>query len=209
MFGKKSMEILILISKILVVLILLTSCHKKSKIFETRNNVPVNDNEILHVDINEEEENFVAVYMLNETNEFKCNFISKYDIGKHTKNYKVKLKIEYLDNTQIIDYMEIPNFSKITKLYVTMENYHFITALFDDTQLISKGAYDISVLNKEDKPLKCMAGSTDKTHIIGFGQQLSNNLVVYKTELSVIHGDEEWNEENDEKMTLSVIGSVK
>lgn len=60
MFGKKSMEILILISKILVVLILLTSCHKKSKIFETRNNVPVNDNEILHVDINEEEEKFCS-----------------------------------------------------------------------------------------------------------------------------------------------------
>lgn len=184
--------------------IFITGCHQDPVYIETRNNKSVTNNEILHVDIADEEADLSAIYLLNEENKFASSFISKYDIGIHSKAYKVKLKIEYLSNIQIIDCIEMPSSKTITNLYVTMDNYDFIVALFDETNLISKGVYDISVLNQENQPLKCMASRTNKTHIIGFEQELRKDLIIYKTELSAIHGDEEWNEDNEEKITLSI-----
>lgn len=183
----------------------ITGCQQKSTSIKTNNNHSVADNEILHVDITEDEDALSSVYLLSEENEFGSTFINKYDIGIHSKEYKIKLKIEYLNSIQRIDYMNIPSSSTITHLYITMDNYDFIIALFDETELISKGVFDISALNKEDENFLCKGSSSDKVQAIGLREKLSNDLLIYNTVIDVVHGNEEWNEDNEEKIALSVI----
>lgn len=184
--------------------ILITGCHQEPVYIETRDNKPVTNDEILHVDVTDEEADLSAIYLLSEENEFASSFISKYDVGIHSKGYKVKLKIEYLNNIKVIDYLEMPSSKTVNNLYITMDNYDFIVALFNESELISKGVFDISTLNQEDKGFVCKAGNSTKSNAIGFSEKLDNNLIIYNTSLSVVHGDEEWNKDNEEKITLSV-----
>lgn len=194
-----------LICMVVFLAMLITGCQQKSTSIKTSNNNSVDDNEILHVDITEDEDALSAIYLLSEDNEFGSTFINKYDVGIHSKEYKVKLEIEYLDSIQRMDYMDIPSSSAVTHLYITMDNYDFIVALFDETELISKGIFDISTLNKEDRNFVCKGSHSDKVQAIGSSEKMSNDLLIYNTVLDVVHGDEEWNEDNEEKITLSVI----
>ena len=52
--------------------------------------------------------------------------------------------IEYLD-------MNMPSSSTVTSLYITMDNYTFIVALFNETELVSRQTFDISKYNQESE----------------------------------------------------------
>lgn len=194
-----------LICLIVFLSVIITGCQQKSTSIKTNNNHSVADNEILHVNITEDENALSAIYLLSEENEFGSTFINKYDIGIHSKNYKIKLEIAYLDSIQKIDYMDMPSSSTVTHLYITMDNYDFIVALFDETELISKRVFDISTLNKENENFICKGSHSDKVQAIGLSEKMSNDLLIYNTVLDVVHGDEEWNEDNEEKIALNVI----
>lgn len=167
-------------------------------------NKTVTDDHILHVSASDDESAIIKVYFNNEENVFESIFISKYDVGIHSKSYKIILKSEYKEMADRLE-MDMPASSAVTHLYITMDNYTFIVALFEGTELISKMILDISKYNQESENFVCNASTDNKIVPIGLSRELADDLVIYETTLVLIHGDEEWNEDNEENMTLSVV----
>ncbi len=88
-----------------------------------------------------------------------------------------------------------------------MDNYTFIVALFNETELVSRQTFDISKYNQESENFVCKSRIlilNNKISAIGSNQRLENDLIVYDTTLVMVHGDEEWNEDNEEQIRLSV-----
>ena len=85
-----------------------------------------------------------------------------------------------------------------------MDNYIFIAALFNETELISKQTLDISKYNEENENFVCKSSTNNEVSAIGSSQILDNDLVIYDTTLVMVHGDEEWNEDNEEQIRLTV-----
>ena len=54
------------------------------------------------------------------------------------------------------------------------------------------------------KNFVCKSSTNNKISAIGSNQRLENDLIVYDTTLVMVHGDEEWNEDNEEQIRLSV-----
>src|SRR5699024_9920672 len=166
-------------------------------------NTSVTDDHILHVSLNDDENALSAIYLMSEENEFSSTFISKYDIGIHSKSYKIIIKSEYQEMVEYLE-MDMPSSSTVTNLYITMDNYIFIAALFNETELISKQTLDISKYNEENENFVCKSSTNNEVSAIGSSQILDNDLVIYDTTLVMVHGDEEWNEDNEEQIRLTV-----
>lgn len=196
---------LILKKILLVICILIMTVGCQAKTIETSKNVntSVTDDHILHVSLNDDENALSAIYLMSEENEFSSAFISKYDIGIHSKAYKIIIKSEYQEIVEYLE-MDMPSSSTVTNLYITMDNYIFIAALFNGTELISKQTLDISKYNEENENFVCKSSTNNKVSAIGSSQILDNDLVIYDTTLVMVHGDEEWNEDNEEQIRLTV-----
>lgn len=196
---------LILKKILLVICILIMTVGCQAKTIETSKNVntSVTDDHILHVSLNDDENALSAIYLMSEENEFSSTFISKYDIGIHSKSYKIIIKSEYQEMVEYLE-MDMLSSSTVTNLYITMDNYIFIAALFNGTELISKQTLDISKYNEENENFVCKSSTNNKVSAIGSSQILDNDLVIYDTTLVMVHGDEEWNEDNEEQIRLTV-----
>lgn len=196
---------LILKKILLVICILIMTVGCQAKTIETSKNVntSVTDDHILHVSLNDDENALSAIYLMSEENEFSSTFISKYDIGIHSKSYKIIIKSEYQEMVEYLE-MDMPSSSTVTNLYITMDNYIFIAALFNETELISKQTLDISKYNEENENFVCKSSTNNEVSAIGSSQILENDLVIYDTTLVMVHGDEEWNEDNEEQIRLTV-----
>ena len=196
---------LILKKILLIICILIMTVGCQSKTVETTKNekTTVSDNHILHVSLNDDENALSSIYLMSEDNEFSSTFISKYDIGAHSKSYKIIIKSEYQEMIEYLD-MNMPSSSTVTSLYITMDNYTFIVALFNETELVSRQTFDISKYNQESENFVCKSSTNNKISAIGSNQRLENDLIVYDTTLVMVHGDEEWNEDNEEQIRLSV-----
>ena len=196
---------LILKKILLVICILIMTVGCQAKTIETSKNVntSVTDDHILHVSLNDDENALSAIYLMSEENEFSSTFISKYDIGIHSKSYKIIIKSEYQEMVEYLE-MDMPSSSTVTNLYITMDNYIFIAALFNETELISKQTLDISKYNEENENFVCKSSTNNEVSAIGSSQILDNDLVIYDTTLVMVHGDEEWNEDNEEQIRLTV-----
>lgn len=197
---KMNLKILLLF----LVFFWLVGCQQKTVKISNKKNTSVLDDQILHVDISNDEDAISGVYLMNEENEFSSTFISKYEIGTHSTSYKIIIKSEYQDH---IDYlkMDMPATSTITSLYITMDNYNFIVGLFDGTELTSKQTLDINQYNQESENFVSKSSTNNKITPVGLSQKLDKNLVIYDTTLVMVHGDEQWNEDNEEHIKLSVI----
>lgn len=182
----------------------LVGCQQKTVEISNKKNTSVLDNQILHVDISNDENAISGIYLMNEENEFSSTFISKYDIGIHSTSYKIIIKSEYQESIDYLE-MDMPTASTITSLYITMDNYNFIVGLFNGTELISKQTLDINQYNQESENFVCKSSTNNKITPVGLSQKLDNNLVIYDTTLVMVHGDEQWNEDNEEHIKLSVI----
>lgn len=143
------------------------------------------DNEIQYVPLTEEEKNFSELYAISDKNIFGSNLMKKYEIGMHSSEYIVKLNVEYLGETKVIDYMELPASLTKTILYVTMDNYNYLSALFNGNELLSKGDFDLKTLNKEGKTFFWNTCKSDVNELIGNSYTLEDNLILYKDVLSV------------------------
>lgn len=182
----------------------LIGCQQKKVETSNKKNTSVLDNQILHVDISDDENAISEIYLMNEENEFSSTFISKYDIGIHSASYKILIKSEFQESIDYLE-MDMPTASTVTSMYITTDNYTFIVGLFNGTELISKQTLDINQYNHESENFVCKSSTNNKITPVGFNQELENNLVVYDTTLVMVHGDEEWNEDNEEHIKLSVI----
>lgn len=182
----------------------LVGCQQKTVKTSNKKNTSVLDDQILHVDISNDENAISGIYLMNEENEFSSTFISKYDIGTHSTSYKIIIKSEYQDHIDYLE-MDMPATSTITSLYITMDNYNFIVGLFDGTELTSKQTLDINQYNQESENFVCKSSTNNKITPVGLSQKLDNDLVIYDTTLVMVHGDEQWNEDNEEHIKLSVI----
>lgn len=182
----------------------LSGCQQKKVETSNKKNTSVLDNQILHVDISDDENAISGIYLMNEENEFSSSFISKYDIGIHSTSYKILIKSEFQESIDYLE-MDMPTASTVTSMYITMDNYTFIVGLFNGTELISKQTLDINQYNQERENFVCKSSTNNKITLVGSSQELENNLVVYDTTLVMVHGDEEWNEDNEEHIKLSVI----
>lgn len=187
-----------------LVFFLLVGCQQKIVKTSNKKNTSVLDDQILHVDISNDENAISGIYLMNEENEFSSTFISKYDIGTHSTSYKIIIKSEYQDRIDYLE-MDMPATSTITSLYITMDNYNFIVGLFDGTELTSKQTLDINQYNQESENFVCKSSTNNKITPVGLSQKLDNDLVIYDTTLVMVHGDEQWNEDNEEHIKLSVI----
>lgn len=191
------------------VLLGLTGCQRKTvetpKIVTSKEkNKTVKDDQILHVSAGDDESAIINIYLKNEENVFDSTFFNKYDVGVHLKSYKIILKSEYQEMADRLE-MNMPASSAVTHLYITMDNYTFIVALFNGTELISRMTLDISKYNQESENFLCKASTDNKIVPIGLSRELVDDLVIYETTLVMVHGDEEWNEENEEQIKFSVI----
>ena len=182
----------------------LVGCQQKTVKISNKKNKSVLDGQILHVDISNDEDAISGVYLMNEENEFSSTFISKYEIGTHSTSYKIIIKSEYQDHIDYLD-MDMPATSTITSLYITMDNYNFIVGLFNGTELTSKQTLDINQYNQESENFVSKSSTNNKITPVGLSQKLDKNLVIYDTTLVMVHGNEQWNEDNEEHIKLSVI----
>lgn len=185
-----------------------TGCQRKTvetpKTVTTKEkNKTVKDDQILHVSAGDDESAIINIYLENEENVFDAIFFNKYDVGIHSKSYKIILKSKYKEMTDRLE-MDMPASSAVTHLYITIENYTFIVALFEGTELISRMTLDISKYNQESENFLCKGSADNKNIALGLSRELADDLVIYKTTLLMVHGDEEWNEDNEENITLSV-----
>ena len=62
-----------------------------------------------------------------------------------------------------------------------MDNYTFIVALFNETELVSRQTFDISKYNQESENFVCKSSTNNKISAIGSNQRLENDLIVYDT----------------------------
>ena len=197
--------------KVLLVISLLTiivGCESKTieiPSVETSENekTSVEYDHILPVSFNDDEAAISCIYLMSEENEFSSIFRCKYDIGVHSNSYKIIIKSKYQEIVEHLE-MDMPSSLNITNLYITMDNYTFIVALFNGTELISKQTLDISKYNQESENFVCKGSTNNKIIVIGLNEKLNNDLSIYDTTLVMVHSDEEWNEDNEEQIRLTV-----
>ncbi len=199
------------LKKVLLVislLMIIVGCKSKTieiPSVETSENekTPVADNHILPVSLNDDEASISSAYLMSEENEFSSTFVCKYDIGVHSNSYKIIIKSKYQEIVEHLE-MDIPSSLNITNLYITMDNYTFIVALFNGTELISKQTLDISKYNQESENFVCKGSTNNKTLVTRLSKKLNNDLSIFDTTLLMVHGDEKWNEDNEERIRLTV-----
>lgn len=144
-------------------------------------------NDIKRVNVLPEELDYATFYLENEENEFGAGLLMKFEIGSHQADYLVKLETECLDEKSKVDYMELPPSTTMTTLYVTTENYYFISALYEENQLVSKGIFDLRELNNKEVPLVYTEGANSGITIIGYKEPMLNYHIISTIEFLVAH----------------------